>query len=1051
MRQRTATILAVIAACVLAGPAHAITYFVRTSGSDFNTGKTKLKAFRTIAKAMSVAKNNDTVWIGAGTYNEPLNPQFSGLAAKRRLRIFGDYTGRRTGDAGTITITRSGAAVADISKNYVFIRDITFSGGTDAVRWSGTGGTLQNVVIKSGTDDGLEMTAGSLTCKNVTIQSRSDCGVVLSGAATLVFNTGSISGCTGQGVLLSSASANATISRSKIFSQTGRGVDMTSGTAVVRNCVIYDNTAGSIRADGSSTSSLTVQYCTLVGGARSIELRGVTSTVQDTIMANSGAGLYKIGTSPATSLTHNNNLYWGLTTNASGWTLGGTDVTGNPAFTDPTNKDFSISGGSAAYNTGVNIAGVGVDYLNRTRPALSGYDIGAYEGQIPAPTVPYFTDFESTVGGEWSSSTTTASTTLSKFLGRFGNEAQSFRVATTVGQQYTLMFDAYIIDSWEGEDTTRGPDSLVVQIGSSIAMDETFSSTPETAGYEFSFPGWPAQWSQSLSVGGASRDQAVRSITLRFTATGSETVISFEGQGLEALSNESWGIDNVRVVLTSGEGPYVPRFAEVGHADDWYAFPGGGSSPVLMTDMSGCGLQDAVLGGASAVVTYENNDADTWTAGAVAAAMRQACVMDWDNNGVSEVWYNRGGSSFGAFRWTSTGWAGLTTPSTITGVLGCETMAAADVNKDGYCDLVLLGTSGNAVALNNGPDQGGAYTGFTTSTSILPQSASDAGDGDNCSVGDVNNDGYPDIFYHYNGGRLFVSNSSGAYSSNNMGISVTTGGSAKMGSAFGDYNNDGYLDLFVGSRAGTRPFLWKNNAGASFTDVAGVNGLQGLPAVVAAAWGDYDNDGDLDLAYVTTSGQTGLAKNSGAPAYTFTAVTDGFLTESRGGDVVFGDYDNDGDLDILMSSEDTAHPVLLFENRSSNSANSLQVRVVGAGRNGLNRAGIGARVELWDASNTSLLQRRDIGLAQGFGGQSSLRAHFGGVSPASTYTLRVYGGASPMVVSVTPATASTTFNNGVDPVRPVAGLVTITETETSLQVRVTRWREAKCDEDPSTP
>ena len=114
--------------------------------------------------------------------------------------------------------------------------------------------------------------------------------------------------------------------------------------------------------------------------------------------------------------------------------------------------------------------------------------------------------------------------------------------------------------------------------------------------------------------------------------------------------------------------------------------------------------------------------------------------------------------------------------------------------------------------------------------------------------------------------------------------------------------------------------------------------------------------------------------------------------------------------------------------------------------NGLNTAGIGARVELWNAADTTLLQRRDIGLAQGFGGQSSLRAHFGGINPASTYTVRVYGGAQPIITTVTPATASSAFDNGTDPAITVPRLLTITEPATAPAVRVTRWREVRGDE-----
>lgn len=1046
MGRRFTVCATLLVLCAASGAARAATYYVRTTGSDSNAGNSAKKAFRTITKALSVAKNNDVIWVGAGTYSEQINPTSNGTSAKKPLRLFGDPSGKKTGDAGAIIVTRSGSVVADISRNYFSIRDLTISGGTDGVRWSGTGGILQNVVVRDCSDDALELSSGTLTATNVTLNNAGDCGIALSGGATLTFNTGFISDCTGQGILSTSSTATATVNRTRINNQLGRGVDMTAGNVTLRNCVVYDNTSGNIRADGTSASVLRVQYCTLVGGAAAIEVRGITTTVQNVIMSDSGSGIHRLGASPATTLTHSNNLYWNLSTNISGWSVGPTDVTANPSFMDPSNKDFNIGGASAAYNRGVNISGVTVDYLNRSRPALGGYDIGAYEGQTPAATVPYFASFESAVGAEWSSSTTTSTIpSFSTFLGRFANEQQGVRIATTIGESYTLIFDGLFLDSWDGDSASNGPDTFMVYVGGMPALDDTFSHQPDSSGATFSYDGWPRFWSTNLGFG-TWRDQLMPQMVVRFTATTSETVITFEGSGLQGVSDESWGVDNVRVVARADEASYLTRYSEVGHGSGWYAFMGGGSSPVVFSDLAGNGLPDAAIGGATTVCVYRNSGSGAWAPFTTASAMRQACVMDLDNNGSPEVWYNRTGSAFGAFRWSTSGLISMTTPSTIVGVSGCETMAAADMNKDGYCDLVLLGTSGNHIALNSGPNASEVFTGFTMNATMLPQGAADRGDGDNCSVGDVNNDGYPDIFYHYNGGRLFVSDGSGGYASNSLGISVSTGSTSKMGSAFGDYDNDGDLDLFVGRRSGSRAYLWRNSAGTSFSDVAGTNGLQTLANVVSASWGDYDNDGDLDLAYVTTSGTTGLARNSGSPSYTFTAVTEGFLTESRAGDIAFTDYDNDGDLDLALTSEVTTHPALLFRNDGPDASNSLSVRVVGAGKNGLNTAGIGARVELWNASDTTLLQRRDIGLAQGFGGQSSLRAHFGGINPASTYTVRVYGGAQPITATVTPALASTTFNNGTDPETTVPRLLTITESATAPEVRITRWHEVRDDE-----
>jgi hypothetical protein len=78
-----------------------------------------------------------------------------------------------------------------------------------------------------------------------------------------------------------------------------------------------------------------------------------------------------------------------------------------------------------------------------------------------------------------------------------------------------------------------------------------------------------------------------------------------------------------------------------------------------------------------------------------------------------------------------------------------------------------------------------------------------------------------------------------------------------QGLAWGDYNNDGLLDLYVArGNQGGGPFqntLYRNNGDGTFTDVTAEAGVAGGPNNWAAIWGDYDNDGFLDL-FVTNPG-----------------------------------------------------------------------------------------------------------------------------------------------------------------------------------------------------
>lgn len=182
--------------------------------------------------------------------------------------------------------------------------------------------------------------------------------------------------------------------------------------------------------------------------------------------------------------------------------------------------------------------------VNIVTVALSGLLTGASAlaggPGVPGATV-YSTDFESgTPSGVWSVDVVGQTLGLSRFLGRFGNTSATMSIALKAGVQHELSFDFYAIDSWDGSDTPWGPDYFGVRVAGQEIFKETFSgfdgpqtyaSRPDRAG-EFGF-GW---WNDS-----------VFHLSMLFTSDAANTTIEFFAQGLEPMSNESWGLDNVSV------------------------------------------------------------------------------------------------------------------------------------------------------------------------------------------------------------------------------------------------------------------------------------------------------------------------------------------------------------------------------------------------------------------------------------------------------------------------------------------------------------------------
>ncbi|HTI70098.1 MAG TPA: LamG domain-containing protein, partial [Candidatus Limnocylindria bacterium] len=166
--------------------------------------------------------------------------------------------------------------------------------------------------------------------------------------------------------------------------------------------------------------------------------------------------------------------------------------------------------------------------------------------------VPYATDFEAPIGQEWSSTVASTESTavFSRFTGRFSNEAQTLVLTNLVpGQAYTVGFDFYALDTWDG---TSGGDAFNVVVNGNSVFHETFSnyngnppSSPQ------SYPGDPDEGRADFGFTQGYVDAIYRNIEVPFVASNSVVAVAFYGQNLQNLDDESWGLDNVSVRLSS--------------------------------------------------------------------------------------------------------------------------------------------------------------------------------------------------------------------------------------------------------------------------------------------------------------------------------------------------------------------------------------------------------------------------------------------------------------------------------------------------------------------
>jgi hypothetical protein len=393
-----------------------------------------------------------------------------------------------------------------------------------------------------------------------------------------------------------------------------------------------------------------------------------------------------------------------------------------------------------------------------------------------------------------------------------------------------------------------------------------------------------------------------------------------------------------------------------------------------------------------------------------------ATVGDYDNDGFLDLFVT-GYNSRQLFHNNGDGtFTDVTAKAGVSGGGWSSSAAWVDYDRDGYLDLFVAryleydiktapycGYKQEGYRMYCDPQQFDGvpaqlfhnnHDGTFTDVSVKAGIANRAGKGLGVVVGDIDLDGWPDIFVTNDGVRNFLYRNKGDGTFQDITYTAGTGfdmngkAMAGMGTEIADFDGDGLPDIFLTAFSREYNTLFRNLGKLQFEDVTLKAGLQSgfLTLAFGTKLFDYDNDGLLDIfctnGHVTdnvelydpqlTYRQSDLLyQNIGGGRFKDVSPESGpaFRIKHVGRGAAVADFDNDGDLDIVVA--DCGGPALLYRNDGGNRNHWLAIKARGRESN---RFGLGSKVRVTAGGAT---QYREINPSGSYLSTSDMRLYFG--------------------------------------------------------------------------